>query len=186
MKIPLTQNQFAIVDAEDYDFLMQWKWYADKNGRTFYVKRKRRKADAPGANTILMHRVIAERMGLEIEGQSIDHIKRNGLDNRRSNLRVVTHFENHQNKNLGKSGIRGVRKYYNKWRAEICFENKMVYLGSFKSKEDAIKARKIGENLFFHDQELLKELIPIISIFDTPKTWSEVIRRIMPHYNDTT
>ncbi len=24
--IPLTQGKFAIVDAEDYDWLMQWKW----------------------------------------------------------------------------------------------------------------------------------------------------------------
>lgn len=32
-KIRLTDGQFAKVDDEDYDYLMQWRWYAVPNGR---------------------------------------------------------------------------------------------------------------------------------------------------------
>ena len=38
-RIPLTQEKFAIVDADDYDRLSQYKWYADKNETPFYTVR---------------------------------------------------------------------------------------------------------------------------------------------------
>ena len=37
--IPLTQGKVAIVDDEDYEYLNQFKWYADKNTNTFYAAR---------------------------------------------------------------------------------------------------------------------------------------------------
>jgi len=76
----------------------------------------------------------------------IDHINQNKQDNRIVNLREVTTTEN--NRNMPKprhntSGTVGV--YYNKansnWRAFIHLNNKTKSLGSFKTKEEAIKAR---------------------------------------------
>lgn len=37
--IPLTQGKFAIVDDEDYEYLSQFKWYAEKHRKTFYAAR---------------------------------------------------------------------------------------------------------------------------------------------------
>jgi len=50
--ITLTQGKFAIVDAEDYDWLSQYKWCAAKDRYTFYAHR--------GCNgtTVSMHRAI--------------------------------------------------------------------------------------------------------------------------------
>jgi hypothetical protein len=46
------------------------------------------------------------------KGMSIDHINHNTLDNRKANLRIVTHQQNNTNRNgaysTSKTGIRGV------------------------------------------------------------------------------
>ena len=38
-RVPLTQGQFALVDDEDYDYLMQWKWHVQKRPHTYYACR---------------------------------------------------------------------------------------------------------------------------------------------------
>jgi len=87
--IPLTQGKVAIVDAADYDWLNQWKWYASKEGRVFYAIR--RDNDCGGRDIkVRMHRVI---LGVPT-GLEGDHINGDGLDNRRANLRTVTKQQN--------------------------------------------------------------------------------------------
>ncbi len=48
--IALTQGQVTTVDTGDYDWLMQWHWYAwwNKNGRCFYAVRTMTLAEDPG------------------------------------------------------------------------------------------------------------------------------------------
>ena len=48
------------------------------------------------------------------------------------------------------SGVKGVRKYKNKWKAYITFQKKQYNLGTFKNKSEAIKARKDAEKRFFN------------------------------------
>jgi hypothetical protein len=100
-------DKFAVkVDAEDYDFLMQWKWtFARSHGPWSGLVYARRSVKAPdGSNTtILMHRVVLiERMGIErpSELHFTDHENGHSLDNRRVNdkglqqLQWLTHPEN--------------------------------------------------------------------------------------------
>ncbi len=85
--IPLTQDQFAIVDAEDYGWLSRYKWFAVKNRETFYAQRF-------GDGTIVgMHREIMRTP----KGMVCDHKNHNGLDNRKSNLRLCTSAQNRYN-----------------------------------------------------------------------------------------
>ena len=86
------RTQYVVkVSAEDYDFLMQWKWtYAvsHKGGGLVYARRSIRSGDQNV--TILMHRVIiTERMELErpSEKHFVDHDNGDSLDNRRVNDR---------------------------------------------------------------------------------------------------
>ena len=95
--------------------------------------------------------------------QVVDHINQDSCDNRLSNLRDVTRAENQRNQSMSKlntSGVCGVveRKGVkgSTWRAQI---GKIkddggyttAYLGSFKTKEKAIAARKAAEvKLGFH------------------------------------
>ena len=77
----------------------------------------------------------------------VDHINGNGLDNRRCNLRLVTHSQNQMNRRgaqaNGTSGVRGVsfNKAAGKWVAYIQAEGKHIYLGKFADKGSAVAAR---------------------------------------------
>ena len=92
-KVPLSQGLFAYVDAEDYDRVMQYKWYASNAKRmdqkplwyaqrTFYSKGKKK--------TVKLHRFILEPPDHLV----VDHIDGNGLNNTRANLELVTFSEN--------------------------------------------------------------------------------------------
>jgi HNH endonuclease len=119
-EIELTQGQVAIVDDEDYDWLSEWKWFALQDGRTFYACRQL-PSTKKKKRMVWMHRQI---LGAE-SGQEVDHISGNGLDNRRSNLRMASHAENLSNQRrrakVGTSVFKGVswRPQQGKWLARI-------------------------------------------------------------------
>lgn len=124
------------IDADLADFV----WFANSNG---YAVR----AGNHNPRLIRMHRLIAGRMlGRELEQRElVDHINRNRLDNRRSNLRIVDYAQNNRNVEArGSSGYKGV--YPNPgskrrpWLAKITVDYKQIYLGSFSTKEEAAKA----------------------------------------------
>jgi len=80
----------------------------------------------------------------------IDHINGNGVDNRWENLRDVSHAINGRNQKMSKantSGAMGVDFHAasQSWRARIIVNRKEKHLGMFKTKEDAIAARKAAE-----------------------------------------
>lgn len=84
----------------------------------------------------------------------IDHVNRNRLDNRISNLRVCNDLENGPNANLSranKSGVTGVwfNSKVGKWYAQIMVNRRNLYLGRYQEKEDAIRARKTAEEKYF-------------------------------------
>lgn len=85
----------------------------------------------------------------------IDHINGNRDDNRIANLRVVTPLENMRNRRLqhknhtGHQGIRPTK--HGTWFASIGIANSLKVLGTFRSKEAAVAARKNAEiELGFH------------------------------------
>jgi len=91
------------------------------------------------------------------EPKYIDHINGQRDDNRWDNLREATNQQNvaHRiNKNRNNtSGIRGVyfSKKNQKWIANIHFEYKTTYLGSFSTKEEASAARSLAAKTLFGD-----------------------------------
>src|ERR1035437_7210784 len=139
-KIKLTQNKYAIVDAKNLKALNNWKWcyhlgYAVSN----YKKR-----------TVYMHRLINKTP----DGFVTDHRDRNKLNNRESNLRTVTHTQNHLNTKLynhNTTRFKGVvwSKRDKKWDAQIQINGKHISLGRFLILSEAIKARKLAEKRFF-------------------------------------
>ena len=139
--------QFKI-DKEDFDRVKELCW--NYNGKGYIVSRERNGRES---KTILLHRYV---MGVHNESRRIvvDHINHDTLDNRKQNLRVCTQRENSMNVSLPKnntSGVRGVRwdSEKRKWHAYIYQNKKSKFLGYFDNFDDAVKARKDAEELWF-------------------------------------
>ena len=98
---------------------------------------------------VYVHRIIWIIMTGE-QPDCIDHIDGNGLNNKWDNLRSVSHRINCKNQKIhttNTSGTSGVtyRKESDRWRARIMVDDKMINLGTFKDKTEAIEARKKAE-----------------------------------------
>lgn len=123
-----------IVSDEDFDIVSKYHWGINSNGyalRWFNVFPRQQ----------YLHHLI---IGKPKSGFVVDHINRNRLDNRRENLRIVTHNDNLQNRGADKrsvSGIKGISKCSKtgKWFAEFMANGKRYRLGRFKTIEEASK-----------------------------------------------
>jgi hypothetical protein len=133
----------AIIDECDAH-LARFRWRASQDGTTAYAYRSTRRPD--GRKTwIAMHREV---MGVSDPRIQVDHRNGNGLDNRRSNLRIATASQNSANariKSTNKSGFRGVSwsRSDRRWIACIWVGGRggsSRRLGSFMSAEDAARA----------------------------------------------
>lgn len=130
----------AIIDATDAEWAGQWAWAIDKDGYAV-----RFEWDDGQTRAIMLHR---ELLGLK-QGDGIkgDHIDRNRLNNRRSNLRPAAKFGNAQNVTGHRgstSRYRGVswEKHVGKWRAGIKLDGKARNLGYFATEEEAAEVAR--------------------------------------------
>lgn len=144
-KIPLTKGRFALVDAEDFDRLAKLKWAVNtQSGKTSYACKSIRIKGSRGIKKSLhMHRLIMNLK--EGDKAQVDHINNNGLDNRKSNLRVCTISENRGNVKMrrdNKSGFKGVSwiSRRKKWCSQIRKDNMRFVVGFFDTAEKAAKA----------------------------------------------
>lgn len=142
-RIPLTRNQFALVDDEDYKELSKHKWYFNRNKKNCYAHRQYRDSERRNKKglkkqvVVLMHRQIMNAP----KGISIDHINHNGLDNRRQNLRFSTHSQNLQNQRVKEEKYKGIGKSPDgkKWQVIIAAKGVKHYLGMFTHAETAAR-----------------------------------------------
>lgn len=140
----MTQRKVAIVDDDDFEFLLKWLWQAQWNEDTksFYAVSKE------NGKRIAMSRIIMKTP----KGLDCDHINHDTLDNRKENLRNITHSENMMNARLcstNKTGQRGVYITRGKYRARIMINQKYINLGLFDLLEDASNAYKNAFNEHF-------------------------------------
>lgn len=87
------------------------------------------------------------------ESMDIDHIDRDGCNNSWANLRLARRSENNINSKIrsdNTSGARGVHRSRNgNWFARICKDGKILGLGTYEHKDDAVRARKEAEKRLF-------------------------------------
>lgn len=131
--VSLTRGYLTMVLPEDIGIIADGPWCAAPDRSTIYAVTKDK-----DKKTIRLHRLIVNAS----PGIEVDHRDRNGLNNRRSNLREATRAQNQMNavgKPYGTSRFKGVDwdKKSMKWRARIKKAGKQKTLGYFTSEEAA-------------------------------------------------
>jgi hypothetical protein len=127
----------ALVDDEDAALVTQYTWCPHKDRETVYVRSSVYLGHGKYRHT-LMHRLL---MGTPV-GYEVDHKDRNGLNNRRSNLRVATKAQNQGNRRCNrtsKTGLKGVHVRENgRFQARITGDDGRLHgLGTYDSAEEA-------------------------------------------------
>ena len=152
-EIELTQNQVAIVDDEDFEWLSELKWYAHKGtgNKTFYAVRQLTVSSEPYKQIVIrIHNAIWEHYyGPIAKGYTVDHIDLNGLNEQKINLRRATSSQQQQNKGLNKKNTSGFigdsfDKKTQKYRAYIKVERKFINLGYFYDPIEAAYVRDVA------------------------------------------
>jgi hypothetical protein len=139
----LNTNQEFYFDLEDYDKIKDYCW-CENVTKTGFSKL----VSYINNITTSMHTVLGFKF--------YDHIDRNQLNNRKCNLRPATHQENRRNSTKPKnntSGFIGVylNKKDGKWKAKIKVDGKVISLGHYYNKADAVKARLKAEAKYYGD-----------------------------------
>ena len=159
-RIPLQRRDgtivaYTIVDVEQAAYLSQWRWRLHSGG---YAYRAVGSSSTGNRRLILMHRVI---LGLSEGGHTpeADHVNRDRLDNRLSNLRLATHAENMQNRpshHGGSSKYRGVHwdASAQRWRTMVKINGKRYFRRVFRDEDEAgaaVKAWRLAHMPFAVD-----------------------------------
>lgn len=138
-------------DLDDYDLIKNYCWYYSDSG---YVMAY----DTNNHKYIRLHQLIMNTLNTEYD---VDHKihppqSEHKLDNRKSNLRIVTRSKNLMNSSLrsnNTSGITGVcwNKALKKWLSRITVNGTVISLGHYSDFESAVCARKNAEIKYFGD-----------------------------------
>ncbi len=131
---------FTQIDEADIELVSQHRWGLQPGGY----------AGRTGTNgTVLLHRLISSPPKHLV----VDHINRDPLDNRRSNLRFATRAQNMHNSMVavGRNPRRGVcwAKREGKWLVRIEINKQKKHIGTYRELEDAINAREEAERKFY-------------------------------------
>lgn len=149
VRVKLNDTDYMLCDIDDWERLKKYGW--GKNVGGYAVSGAKEEGD------IYFHKKVTNTTS-----EIVDHINRNKLDNRKCNLRITNQRVNAINSKLpsnNTSGHKGVRlNKHGSWVASITVNKKHIYIGSFKTKEEAVKARELAEEKYY--KPLLEKAVP--------------------------
>jgi len=137
--IPLTRGRTTIIDADDWDIVKGVCWASYKPHKPYAISNKGQ-----------LHRLIAGAR----DGEHVDHINGDPLDNRRCNLRICTPGQNNANRHSASSQLpQGVCRFKggNRYGAKITVNGKTTRLGGFDTPHEAHEAYK-AKHVELHGQ----------------------------------
>lgn len=135
----------TLISKDSYNKIKDFKWSYSQGYVASRLKGTKR--------IVKLHRIITGAP----DGKEVDHINGLPLDNRIENLRICTTKENKFNTGVRKNnstGIRGVsydplRTSYKKWHASIGVNRKIIHLGYYLTKQEAISVRFNAEIKYY-------------------------------------
>jgi hypothetical protein len=151
-------GEVILVDEQDYDELIKYSWHIKANTNTSYAVRNK---TINGKRTkVYMHRSILQAK----DGQVVDHRNGDGLDNRRTNIRLCTREQNNRSvskRRTNTSGYKGVTWHgqRKKWQAYIKFNGIKKSLGLYINKHVAAQAYNVAAKNYHGEFAILNEVI---------------------------
>lgn len=154
--IPLADGKsYAWIDKEDFTEVNKYPWrrrggYAVTTGTT--------------PQHVRMHRLILGLPTPRGNSSRVDHIDTDGLNNRRSNLRLATNSQNCRNGNRrvnAKSRFKGLVPNLGRlrpWTAQINLNGKSTHLGSFTTEEEAAMCYNVAARRHFGEFARLNQV----------------------------
>jgi len=136
--ITLPSGHEVLLDKEDYERLKGFRYYLHKKGYAY-----RFTSNKKGKKAVYMHHDVIGKQ----EGKVVDHINRNKLDNRKSNLRHITNRQNLMN--IEKTRKKSTSSVYKgvcwvegskAWKATVRDGDKTISLGYFRDEKTAAHA----------------------------------------------
>jgi hypothetical protein len=147
--IPLNKGMVAMVDDEDFPLVSAFRWtYSEiPFGTTGYAYGPAGQ-EKSGPGTKMCHFLVRPPSGM-----TVDHINGDGLDNRRSNLRICTRAENCRNRRKQRRPTASIYKGVQRckparWRAVIRACGVQRHLGTFRDEVEAAKAYDLAARKF--------------------------------------
>jgi HNH endonuclease len=178
----------VLIDQEDYSLFKQYNWRIIDKGHTQYVYSIPTMKDGIRDRSYRLHRLILNAP----EGLIVDHINHNGLDNRRSNIRLgdtALNARNQKKKNIDTSSskFKGVSKRNRSgktyWEVSIRTqpqdtENKILAYARYENElQAACYFNYMFQKLFPGEQSVLNNI---------PETvYKEFIKNPPPMYTKT-
>lgn len=133
-------NYCILLDGCDVDKASNYQWSIGRHGYA---------TSGCGKNQVLLHRIIANAK----KDETVDHVNRNKLDNRRINLRICSQQQNSMNKekmSTGSNPYKGVCFLSDgRWQAQINYNGRAIYLGRFRHSCEAAKAYDYAARILF-------------------------------------
>lgn len=180
--IPLVgTDRVALVDPEDVALVSGYRWRLTRSPQPYAV--------AGSQPKVWMHRLI---LGLPAGDRDalVDHVNGDGLDNRRGNLRQATHRQNVANSRSRRSGSsrhRGVSLVEwpslkgggQSWRADVSPGRRQIYLGTFKSEDEAALAYNVAALLLNGSYARLNRVAPDVVLAE--RAQRAIARKLSEH-----
>ena len=157
--IRLTQGKYAIIDEEDFDRVVRYKWFARNSCGYWYAARNA----TPDCAERFLHRFVLNAP----PGTLVDHVNGDGLDCRRANIRLATKRDNQRNSKKRRdgraSGFKGVRQHkLGYWMARIKVDGKEYAIYCRSEIEAAAAYNALAVQFFGEFARLNQGVLPCL------------------------
>lgn len=130
--VPINRGMSILIDECDLPLVTSRRWTAKANSkakRRFYAQAN------IGGRSAYLHRLIVDAQ----DGEVVDHINGDSLDNRRCNLRVVDHRINtiNRGKIANALGLQGVHADGRRYRAKVERDGKRTHTPRYSNIYEA-------------------------------------------------